>query len=47
MNPAVNFSNLAATDRSVAARMSSGLNQFVLLRSIAILRVLKHVNVCT
>jgi len=47
MNPAVHFSYLAATDRSVAARKSSRLKQFLSQRSKAILRLLKLENVCT
>jgi len=47
MNPAVHFSNLAATDRSVAARRPSGLKQFLSQRSAAILRLLKRENVFT
>ena len=47
MNPAVHFSNLAATDRPVAARRSSGIKQFLLQRSTANLRPLEHENVCT
>jgi len=47
MNPAVHFSNFAAADRSVAARRSSGLTQFLSQRITAILRPLKHENIYT
>jgi hypothetical protein len=47
MNPAGHFYNLAATDRSVAARRSSGLKHFLSQRSKAILCLLKRKNFCT